>query len=187
MFRGLNVTLSVDADGKLFEYLRQGSSWRKLVDNLRCSRNIPNLSLAAAPTLQNYNALDMVTLLRFLDEQELPISYNVLLAPAYLRPVNLPPSVRRIAISRLRDYLDVECQPCNVTVVRGYCEALEAARATFDTGLFRQFMAFTNDLDASRGENLAEAAPELVALIRAAGVEWSTEHIPRSSTRAAGA
>ena len=31
---------------------------------------------------------------------------------------------------------------------------------------------FTNDLDADRGESLREAAPELMALIRAAGVEW---------------
>jgi MoaA/NifB/PqqE/SkfB family radical SAM enzyme/SAM-dependent methyltransferase len=174
-FRGLNLALSIDAHGKLYEYLRHGASWRKLFDNLRWFRQVPNLGLAAVPTLQNGNVLDMVTLLRFLDEQELQLGYNVLSQPARLRPTNLPPSVRRIAAERLRRYLEAECNPANVSVVRGYCEVLEEAGDSFDAGLFNEFMAFTNDLDSDRGENLHEGAPELVALVRAAGIEWSEE------------
>jgi MoaA/NifB/PqqE/SkfB family radical SAM enzyme/SAM-dependent methyltransferase len=172
-FRGFNLSLSIDAHGKLYEYLRHGASWRKLVDNLRWFRQVPNLDLAAVPTLQNGNVLDMVTLLRFLDEQELRLAYNVANSPARLRPTNLPPSVRRIAARRLRAYLDAECKSPNLAVVRAYCEILEGAGDDFDAGLFGEFMTFTNDLDAGRGESLREAAPELVALVRAAGVEWS--------------
>src|ERR1700688_1059483 len=174
-FRGFNLSLSIDAHGKLYEYLRHGASWRKLVDNLRWFRQVPNLDLAAVPTLQNGNVLDMVTLLRFLDEQELRLAYNVANSPARLRPTNLPPSVRRIAARRLRAYLDVECRPANLAVVRAWCEVLEEAGDDFDAGLFGEFMTFTNDLDAGRGESLREAAPELVALVRPAGVEWSDE------------
>jgi MoaA/NifB/PqqE/SkfB family radical SAM enzyme/SAM-dependent methyltransferase len=174
-FRGFNVSLSIDAHGKLFEYLRHGASWRQLVDTLRWLRQVPNLALSVLPTLQNCNALDMVTLLRFVDEQELPLAYNVLTWPARLRPANLPPSVRRIAAQRLRHFLDEECKPANRAVVRGYCEVLEEAGDGFDAGLFAELMTFTNDLDASRGESLGDAAPELVALVRAAGVEWSDE------------
>jgi SAM-dependent methyltransferase len=172
-FRGFNVSLSIDGHGKLYEYLRSGGRWGTLVDNLRWLRQVPNVYLAAVPTLQNSNALDMVTLLRFLDELELPLTFNVLNWPARLRPTNLPPSVRRIAAARLRGYLDTECRPVNLAVVRSYCEALEEAGDSFDAELFGEFMTFTNDLDASRGESLREAAPELAALIRAAGVEWS--------------
>ncbi len=136
---------------------------------------MPSLDLSVVPTLQNGNALDMVTLLRFLDEHELRLAYNEVTWPARLRPTNLPPSVRRIAARRLRDYLDVECRPANLAVVRAWCEVLEEAGDGFDAGLFGEFMTFTNDLDAGRGESLREAAPELVALVRAAGVEWSDE------------
>lgn len=179
-FRGFNVSLSIDAHGKLYEYLRHGASWRKLVDNLRWFRQVPALDLAAVPTLQNGNVLDMVTLLRFLDEQDLRLAYNMVSWPARLRPTNLPPSVRRIAARRLRRYLEAECKPANVAVVRGYCEVLEEAGDSFDPGLFREFMVFTNDLDADRGESLREVAPELAALVRAAGIEWSDErrHAP---------
>jgi SAM-dependent methyltransferase/MoaA/NifB/PqqE/SkfB family radical SAM enzyme len=172
-FRGFNVSLSIDAHGKLYEYLRHGASWRTLVENLRWLRQVPNLAISAVPTLQNGNVLDIVTLLRFLDEHEVPLAFNVLSWPARLRPANLPPSVRRIAAERLRGYLDEECRPANLPVVRSYCEALEDAGDDFDADLFGEFMTFTNDLDAARGESLADAAPELAALIRAAGVVWS--------------
>jgi len=174
-FRSFGLSLSIDAHGKLYEYLRHGASWRRLAGNLQWFRQLPNLSLSAVPTLQNGNALDLLPLLRFLDEHELPLAYNVLSWPARLRPTNLPPSVRRIAARRLRGYLDAECRPWNLAVVRAWCETLEEAGEGFDAGLFGEFMTFSNDLDAGRGESLREAAPELVALIRAAGVEWSDE------------
>lgn len=184
-FRGFNVSVSIDGHGKLYEYLRHGASWRKLVDNLRWLHQVPNIVVTATPTLQNSNALDMVTLLRFLDEQDLPLAYNVVDSPARLRPTNLPPSVRRIAVARLRHYLDAECKPEYVAVVHSYCEILEAAGDEFDADLFREFMTFTNDLDADRGESLSEVAPELAALIRAAGIEWSDErrHISKSAAK----
>lgn len=185
LFRGWQLALSIDGHGKLYEYLRNGASWRKLVDNLRWFREVPNVAITAVPTLQNGNALDMVPLLRFLDEQDLGVAYNLVNWPARLRPTNLPPNVRRIAARRLRRYLDAECRPCNLAVVRTYCEVLEAAGDEFDPALFAEFMAFTNDLDAARGESLGEAAPELVALVRAGGVEWSHErrHAPAGTPR----
>jgi len=82
--------VSIDGHGKLYEYLRHGASWRKLVDTLRWLCRLPNLVVTVVPTLQNGNALDMVTLLRFLDEEGLALSYNVVSWPARLRPTNLP-------------------------------------------------------------------------------------------------
>lgn len=184
-FRGFNLSVSIDGYGKLYEYLRHGASWRKLVENLRWLRRLPKLDVLAVPTFQNCNALGMVTLLRFLDEQGLMPVYNLLDSPARLNPANLPPSVRRIAAARLHHYLDAECKPENHAVVRAYCQVLEAAGEDFDAALFDEFMTFTNDLDADRGESLSEAAPELLALVRAAGIEWKDErrHTPSSAAR----
>jgi MoaA/NifB/PqqE/SkfB family radical SAM enzyme/SAM-dependent methyltransferase len=184
-FRGFNVSVSIDGYGKLNDYLRHGAHWPKLVDTLDWLRAIPNVDVAIVPTLQNGNALDMPALLRFLDARDLPLSYNTVTEPARLRPANLPPSVRRIAVRRLRAYLDTECKPVNRGVVRAYCEILEEPGDAFDPDLFREFATFTNDLDASRGERLRDAAPELVALIRAAGVEWPDDrrHVPPEAVR----
>ena len=79
-------------------------------------------------------------------------------------------------MQRLRSYLESECRASNAGVVRGYCELLEEAGDEFDEELFDEFMTFTNDLDASRGERLCDAAPELFELIAASGIKWSHEH-----------
>jgi MoaA/NifB/PqqE/SkfB family radical SAM enzyme/SAM-dependent methyltransferase len=184
-FRGFSVSVSIDGYGKLNDYLRHGSNWLNLVDTLAWLRTIPNVSVAILPTLQNCNALDMPALLRFVDAQDLPLGYNVLNWPPRLRPANLPPSVRRIAAQRLRAYVDGECKPVNRGIVRAYCEILEEVGEKFDPDLFREFATFTNDLDADRGVSLRDAAPELLALIRAAGVEWSRDrrHVAAGAVR----
>jgi MoaA/NifB/PqqE/SkfB family radical SAM enzyme/SAM-dependent methyltransferase len=174
-FRGFNVSVSVDGYGKLNDYLRHGADWPALVGNLDWLRAIPNVDVAIVPTLQNGNALDLPALLRFADARDLPLAYNVVSEPARLRPANLPPVVRRIAARRLREYLDTECKPVNRGVVRAYCEILEEPGDAFDPELFREFATFTNDLDAARGESLRDAAPELLALLRVAGVEWPSD------------
>jgi MoaA/NifB/PqqE/SkfB family radical SAM enzyme/2-polyprenyl-3-methyl-5-hydroxy-6-metoxy-1,4-benzoquinol methylase len=175
-FRGMNVSVSIDGHGALYEYLRHGASWEKLLGTLDWLTGLEGVAVAATPTLQNANALYMVPLLRMLDGYGLPVTYNTVTWPARLQATNLPPNVRRLAVQRLRSYLESECREGNAGVVRGYCELLEEPGDEFDEELFREFMTFTNDLDASRGERLADAAPELFELIAASGIEWSEEH-----------
>jgi len=171
-FRSVYVSVSIDGYGPMFEYLRHGARWSELVRNLEWLQAIPGLAIGVTPTLQNANALGAVKLLRFLDERELNIQYNVLSYPERLRATNLPSRVRRIATQRLQAYLDEECRPANRPVVRGWVGLLDSDDP-FDPNLFAEFMEFTNDLDASRSETLADADPELFALLRASGVHWS--------------
>ena len=182
-FRGFNVSVSVDGSGKLYEYLRHGGGWRSLERTLDAFAAVPTLSLCVVPTLQNCNALDMVDLLRFLDRRSIRVMYNIVNHPARLAHTCLPAGVRRVAERRLRDYLDRECKPENVDVVRAFCHALEPSNDDFHPDRFAEFMEFTNDLDAARGESLRDAAPELWALLRANGVEWSNarRHVPHAA------
>jgi MoaA/NifB/PqqE/SkfB family radical SAM enzyme/SAM-dependent methyltransferase len=173
LFRGVTVALSIDGHGKLYEYLRHGASWARLLDNLPWFQELSNVQPIVVPTFQSANALEMVPLLRFLDQYGFGLGFNAVNWPARLQPTNLPPNIRRIAAGRLRTYLESECRQANVSVVRGYCTALEDAGDTFDAALFNEFMMFTNDLDAERGESLREAAPELIALVYAAGLTWT--------------
>ncbi|MBV8645227.1 MAG: twitch domain-containing radical SAM protein [Candidatus Eremiobacteraeota bacterium] len=180
LFRRFNVSVSIDGYGVLNEYLRHGCRWPQLVENLAWLRTIPNVDVVIAPTLQNANVLDMPALLRFTDALDVPLGFNVLTEPPRLAPTNLPPPVRRIAARRLRAYLDAECKPGNRAIVQMYCDLLEEPGDAFDPVLFREFAEFTNDLDVSRGERLSDAAPELVALFRFAGVPWPEDrrHVP---------
>ncbi len=180
-FRSVGVSVSIDGYGPLYEYLRHGGSWDRLVENLDWLEMTPGVSVVVTPTLQNTNALDMPRLLRFLDERELRLNFNAISFPPRLAPRNLPPAVRIRASAQLREYLGLECRGENVTVVRGYCDLLEADGDSFERELFEDYMTFTNDLDASRGQSIAVAAHELVAALENAGVPWSTarRHVPR--------
>jgi MoaA/NifB/PqqE/SkfB family radical SAM enzyme/SAM-dependent methyltransferase len=173
-FKHVYVSVSIDGAGALFEYLRHGARWGDLIDTLAWLRGLPNCSLLATPTLQNVNVLGAARLFRFFDEHHLRVHFNVVTWPRRLRPGNLPPRVRRIAAERLRRYLDDECRLENRPVVRNWVDTIETDEA-FDPELFREFMVFTNDLDASRNQRLAEAEPELFTLLRASGIDWTGE------------
>ncbi len=172
-FRGFNVSVSVDAFGKVYEYMRSGSSWSRLLATLDALLQVAGVDLCVVPTLQNYNALDLVRLFRFLDQRDIRIMFNIANLPLYLAPTCLPSNIRRIAERRLQNYLDSECRPSNFDVVRTFRDALGATNDAFDAVEFEDFVRFTNDLDASRGENFREAIPELFALLRSAGIEWT--------------
>lgn len=173
-FKRVFISVSIDGYGPLFEYLRHGAKWRELVRNLDWLQGLPNISLVATPTLQNTNALGAVKLFRFLDERGINLHFNVLTWPRRLSATNLPRRVRRIAAERLRAYVDEECRPENRSVVQGWAGLLET-EDELDPELFREFMLFTNDLDASRGQSLADVDPELFTLLRASGVRWTYE------------
>jgi MoaA/NifB/PqqE/SkfB family radical SAM enzyme len=174
-FRSVYVAVSVDGHGELYEYLRHGATWAQLCDTIDWLRAIPRAAVVIGPTLQNANALQMATLVKWVDDQELYLNFNAVSWPPRLAPGNLPPRVRRRAAARLREYLVTGCSLRNAAVVRSYCELLEMPGETFDELLFEEFMAFTNDLDVARGESIAAAAPELIALLEEDGLAWSSE------------
>ena len=168
-FREFNVSISIDGYGRLFEYLRHGSSWSKLLDTIDWLESIPRVSIAATVTLQNANALDMARLVSFLDGRDIQIAYNAVDFPDRLRPENLPLAGRLQAAARLREYLVTACSARNAGVVRAFVQRLEAPDLAFDPALFDEFLSFMAQLDADRGESLAGAAPELAELLAAEG------------------
>jgi radical SAM protein with 4Fe4S-binding SPASM domain len=181
-FRGFNLSISVDAYGKVYEYMRNGASWSRLLGTMDALRAIPSVNLCVVPTLQTYNALDLVRLFRAFDEHDTRFMFNIANLPLWIAPTCLPPSVRRIAERRLQNYLDSECKPHNVDVVRTFHDALSSTNDAFDPAAFDDFMKFTNDLDASRSENIREGIPELFALLRSAGIEWTNARRHTSPT-----
>ncbi len=123
------------------------------------------------PTVSNYNAFDAPRMFAFFDEHGLPFSYNVVSRPERLNLLNLPPPVRREAAARLLRYA-AHTRTGGRRVATMYADLLLAEGERFDESLFREFMLFTNDLDATRNQRFADADPELAAQIAAAGIEW---------------
>jgi MoaA/NifB/PqqE/SkfB family radical SAM enzyme len=175
-FRGVTLAVSLDGVGGLNDYVRNPSRWEQVLANLRRMQELPWLSLEVDPTVQAYNALSLTSLLRFCDAEGLKcILNNVLLQPEYLSLSALPDNCRRLARERLEEYGQT-CAPEKREAVAGIVRHLQGPPPDHQPQLLSTFQTFTKELDASRGETLAEAEPELSRLIAEA-----TPLAPRSS------
>lgn len=178
-FRSLVLYVSVDGVESGYEYIRAPARWDRFVANLAALGRLSHAELRAHAVVQAYNALDITGLFRFLDDVSVPFEAHLLDWPTCLQVSTLPESARHLAASRLRTY----AASCRTAATREPIEGLAnhldtVAGATAET--LREFMLFTNDLDASRGQSFADTFPELAEIIAGAGVRWTTEsrHFP---------
>jgi MoaA/NifB/PqqE/SkfB family radical SAM enzyme len=181
-FKRLDLFLSIDGYGELNHYIRYPSRWDTLVKNIEFFKTLPNTRLSTTVCLQAYNALYLADLFRFFDSAGLPLGYVYPIDhPEHLRTTVLPAAARRLAADRLRAYAGRDCRPENREVVLGLAKGLEPAGGAADEHRLREFMLFTNDLDASRGQSFREACPELHDLIVRSGAGWTGASLLRSS------
>jgi len=178
LLRGMSVSVSIDGHGALYEYLRHGASWKKLIDTLDwLTRFLRASGWPRRRRCRTETPSAWSPLLRVLDDYGLQVTYNTVTWPARLQATNLPPQLSGDSLcSACARTSNPSAARATSASVRGYCELLEEPGDQFDEELFREFMTFTNDLDARRGERLGDVAPEAVRADREAGIEWSDEH-----------
>jgi MoaA/NifB/PqqE/SkfB family radical SAM enzyme len=174
-FRQISVSLSFDGLGPRFEYLRYPGKWVDFLHNLEQYKRM-KVELSAIPTFQIYNALDFADLLWFCEEHQLRPILNPLRTPSFLAASTLPPTARQVARERLQAYCEKTHHPHNRRIAESLISELGIPGDTFDSRLFREFMLYTNDLDASRKNNsFPDLYKELLDLIAQDGVHWTNE------------
>jgi hypothetical protein len=135
-----------------------------------------NAPFCVSPVVQAYNVLDLVPICRFCDEHDLDFTLlNLIQTPERLKVENLPLNVRRLAAKRLQDYADNGCRPQFRDQVVSLASYIGSPDIVPDTRLLREFMLFTNDLDARHGQSMQDYLPELHALIVESGFAWTGE------------
>jgi hypothetical protein len=179
-FRNVDIAISVDGYGQYYDYIRYPGCWSDLVQNLQALRAVANLHPRVTTTLQANNALNVTQLFRYLDSVGIGFTGYLLHWPRYLAVGALPASVRRVAADRLTEYAESDCRPENRALILSLAAQFTAGSEAADPGLIRDFMLFTNDLDASRGQSIHRTDPELVELLAEAGFPWlyETVHAP---------
>jgi pyruvate-formate lyase-activating enzyme len=187
-FEYVGMSLSIDGYGEINEYIRYPARWQSIVENIEAFRQMPKVAVSVASVFQAYNALNIVDLFRFFDAAGLSIYANPLSQPDYLDARVLPLLARQVAADRLQIYADNDCPPENRDHVLSLIAWLNLENSYTDERLLRDFMLFTNDLDASRGQSFRRTYPELVSLLADAGYPWidETRHteLPLLPTRA---
>lgn len=186
-FRRLELAISIDGFGKHYDYIRYPARWDELTENLRLFKAMPNVLLSGAVTIQINNALNITDLFRYFDAIGIGFYAYPLQVPRYLAVDALPAAARRLAAKRLRTYGEKDCLPQYREMVLANAAQMEASNEALDMRLLRDFMLFTNDLDASRDQSIRETDPELLDLLAAAGFAWTQEtlHAARGARVAA--
>jgi hypothetical protein len=154
-----------------------------LANHLQTFKNLPNTSLLVRATIQINNVLNLTHLFRYLDSAGIAFTGYLLDYPYHLAVSALPASIRRLAAARLTEYADCDCRPEHHALVQSFVSQIESGDDAGNPDRLRDFMQFTNDLDASRGQSIHRTDPELVELLEQAGFPWlhDTLHAPPAS------
>ena len=168
-FKHCHLAPSIDGYGEVYEYVRYPAKWAIVERNIRYIaglRGHSNLSFVLTTVAQAYNCFNLVDLFQFADELYLDCNPHVIEGPGQLRLEVLPAHLRSRAAERLHEYAASPAQPGSQTANRAHASRvaryLEHCEETADLpGLRKAFVAFTRDLDASRGQSLERSAPEL--------------------------
>jgi hypothetical protein len=182
-FNRVDLSISIDGYADDYDYIRYNGHWSELAHNIGLFKEIQNLGLMATTTVQVNNMLRLVSLFRYLDSVGIGFTGYLLHYPRFLAVNILPSSIRRLAAARLTEYAETDCRPERRALVLSFAAQFEAGEEAGDPDLLRDFMLYTNDLDASRGQSIHRTDPELVELLEQAGYPWlhDTLHAPVAS------
>jgi MoaA/NifB/PqqE/SkfB family radical SAM enzyme len=175
-FRHCHVGPSIDGVGAVYEYIRYPARWDVVDRNIRTvaamARTHANVTFVLTTVAQAYNCFNLVELLRYADGLSVECHPHVLDGPAQLKPDVLPRELRLRVAGDLRRYADTPGDPgaqaanrAHATRIARFLEAIEDGPGL--EGLRQSFVAFTRELDASRGQSLERSVPELADLMRA--------------------
>ena len=178
-FKSLGMVVSLDAIGSLAEYIRYPLRWPGLDRNLRMldarAASIKCNSLHLNATVQVYNVLALDELVSY-SANELPHfgrpKLSLLYFPEAFNIQILPAELKRLASERLRrlagrlrggwpgHWSDQEVADL-IATIEGIIEHMNSAERS---ELLPEFRRWTDILDASRGEDVRTAVPELSPL-----------------------
>ncbi len=169
-FKRVKFSISVDGIGAKDEYLRAGTKFDHLRENILRYKEIENLDVIANTCITALNIGYLDEIFEFNESVGLKFSLsNILVGPRYLRALNLPNSIKRRYKERLEKtrwadkmgiafkILDMEEEIGQFRTMLRYLEALDGRRGTCLKELWPEFYEW------EEGEGAAKVAEPAVA------------------------
>lgn len=162
-FNGVNFIVSVDATGKLFEYIRTGADWNVLNENLEVIKQYPNVNIKFNCTVSIFNILNLSDVILFAEQHNIRgstlewlLDLNPVHFPETLSITVLPESIKDLAETRLTKLTQY---PQFKNSIDGIISFMRSYSASDDEWL--RTMQYVKRLDQIRTENILEVVPEL--------------------------
>ena len=149
----VNVQFSIDSYGKLNDFLRKGSNWNTVVENINWYKQHFNvLSVHSVSNIYNINVVH--ELIDFCIDNNLYHSYTMIDGPEWMQPRNLPEEVKPWVL----DYLNEKMQKYDITYKKFFKIAINEVQ---QTGKFGFFVRNDAQLNKIRNEHWMDKNPEL--------------------------
>ena len=103
-FNNVNLCLSIDGIGPVFEYMRYPLKWSTLLTNIEIYRNA-NINLSVSYTISNLNILYYNETIEWFEQVGLPYNHNIVDYPLHFSVNALPEAIKKqLSLSLLRSH-----------------------------------------------------------------------------------
>jgi len=167
----VKLCVSIDGYGTVQEYIRYPLKWNKIEENINSFYNSgnKNLHLSFNCTVQNFNILDLDTMILFL-VRNYPMAFlnlSVLENPDHLNIRTLPKEIREHAINKLNNLIDelkIIIEPVTEQNIRQLITTLTTIvsileQATGDVKFFDIFLDSIKIYDLYRKQDIKQMIP----------------------------
>jgi len=163
----VNINISIDGTGKLFEYMRGGDqcTWQQLTStiDMLCAFRKENTNFLFSPNA-SYQIYNMLNVAEFYDWAEAIINrpsewieFRLLTHPECLHVAVAPEHIKKAAAEQL-DYVEKKYGESNKFFIDNMRRTLNMKKPA---SLWNDFQKFTQVLDKKRCQNIQAVCPEL--------------------------
>tara|TARA_B100000686_G_scaffold342316_1_gene421221 strand:+ start:25 stop:1218 length:1194 start_codon:yes stop_codon:yes gene_type:complete len=160
-FKNINICASLDGSHKLAEYIRYGTNWKKIEENIfAIQKELSNVTLSVSITVNLMNIHTLVNFCKYLIDIDIhpnEIAFNVLFYPSFYSINVLPQELKEKYTNEIEEYI---FSLDNQILINGFRNVLDRMNSNDKFDLeFKNFCHYSNELDKKRKETTLEILP----------------------------
>jgi MoaA/NifB/PqqE/SkfB family radical SAM enzyme len=144
-FSDLNICISIDGIGPVFEYMRWPAKWSKLLENIEQYKYITK-NISVSYTISSLNAMYYNETVKWFQQNDLVHNHNVVSHPNWLSLKNMPIELKQ-HLKQHNDFITMYCTPTGT----------EITLETLAQNITKQ--------DRAKNINIRDYMPEMVDII----------------------
>lgn len=148
-FKAVQVTCSIDDLGTRNEYIRTGTKWKDVIENLDKLQSFPWITASVCQTVSWMNAYYLNEFDKFMKDRGLHVHLNFVHDPRFLSVAILPSELEKTILSRLTNLHSWQ--------VNAISSQFNNSGSVEES---RKGLEYNNWLDKSRGTEFSEIFPE---------------------------
>jgi MoaA/NifB/PqqE/SkfB family radical SAM enzyme len=165
-FKEIRMMCSIDATDRLLEYIRFGSNWQLIQDNISLMRKITNVNIIVNAVLQNTNLLGIDKLINWCQDEKLFLQFESIMHPMYLKTDVLPNELHKLAKERLLTAQQNLKDSKLILNLPSIIESMEC-ESQYLKKPWQEFIKNIAMRESIRGNSLVAVVPELAEYINA--------------------